>query len=348
MYVAVTGASGFIGSHVVSELRRRGHTVRAVVRNVDKTASALEMHALAGDLGIDIATADLTDHGALKRALDGVDAVVHTAAMFSLNPNDAERMAELNPSSVSSIISIASELGLSKVVYVSTMGVFVPAPEPVVSASSDLAEGCGPYTASKIAAEKIARAAVADGAPVISVYPGAVLGPIDPNPELSDSQVFLRDALKGKIPVALAGANLPIVDVRDVATVCVGAIEGGEHSRYLVPGETVMLTDIYQALSEMTGTNLKLRSAPEFVFTLAGKAADLASKLTKKKMLVTDESVQMLIHGAASKDVVYDWDPAKADFGVPGRGWRETVRDAAVWLHSAGHLEDKHVGELAE
>ena len=347
MYVAVTGASGFIGSHVVAALRTKGHRVRAVVRNEAKTTTALEMHGLADDDDIDIVGADLTDAAALKAGLDGVDAVVHSAAVFSLNPNDAELMAEVNPSSVQSVISLAQELGLSKVVYVSTMGVYVPYTNDHIDAETALSPGLGPYTASKVAAEKIARAAVADGAPVVTVYPGAVLGPIDPNPELSDSQVVLRDALKGKIPAAPAGTNLPLVDVRDVATVCAAAIDGGNHSRYLVPGDTVLLTDIIAALNELTGRSLKLRDSPIFVSTVMAQVADLISRVTKKKMPITAESVRMLVAGVESRDVTYGWDPAQEDFGVPNHDWRHTVKDAIVWLHSAGHVDDKHMGTLA-
>ena len=347
MYVAVTGASGFIGSHVVAALRAKGHRVRAVVRNEAKTATALKMHGLANDDDIDIVGADLTDAEALKKGLDGVDAVVHTAAVFSLDPNDANLMAEVNPSSVQTVISLAQELGLSKVVYVSTMGVYLPYGAGHVGADTELSAGLGPYTVSKIAAEKVARAAVKDGAPVVCVYPGAVFGPIDPNPELSDSQVVLRDALQGKIPAAPAGANLPIVDVRDVATVCAAAVDGGSHSRYLVPGNTVLMTDLIGALNELTGRSLKLRNAPKSVFTLSGKMMDLVSRVTKKKMPITGESVRMLVDGVENRDVTYGWDPAKDDFGIPNYDWHQTLKDAIVWLHSAGHVDDKHMGTLA-
>lgn len=347
MYVAVTGASGFIGSHVVAALRTEGHSVRCVVRNTTKTATALELHGLGDDDAVDIVEADLTDAAALKFGLSGVDAVVHAAAVFSLNPNDGAMMAEVNPGSVRTIISLAGDLGLSRVVYVSTMGVYVPSRADHVDSDTPLSTGCGPYTESKIAAEQVARAAIAAGAPVVSVYPGAVLGPIDPNPELSDSQVVLRDALKGKIPAAPKGASLPIVDVRDVAAVCAGAVDGGSHTRYLVPGHAVSMTELWSTMGEMTGRSIKLRAAPRFVFALTGKASDLIARVTKKKMPVTDESVQMLIDGAKNNHITYGWDPAQEDFGVPTQEWRDTLRDAVVWLHGAGHLEDKDVGSLA-
>ena len=348
MYIAVTGASGFIGSHVVAALNHRDHEVRCLVRNVDKTAAALQMHGLGEDDSIDIVEADLTDTEALKAGLDGVDGVVHVAALFSLNPNDAAKMAALNPGSVDTIISLAGELGLAKVVYVSTMGVYVPTAVDHVDADTPLSAGCGPYTESKIAAEKVARAAVAAGAPVVSVYPGGVLGPNDPNPDLSDSQGVLRDALKGKIPFLPKGASIPIVDVRDVAMVCAGAVDGGAHSRYLVPGESVAMTDLWAQLGAITKRKIKLRDAPSFVFVASGKISDAVARITKKKMAVTDESVKMLLDGAANNHVTYGWAPAQDDFGVPAHDWKDTVRDAVTWMYAAGHITDKDAGGVGE
>ena len=333
---------------MVAALRVNGHSVRCVVRNVAKTRAALDMHGLASDDEIDVATADLTDAAALRSALDGVDAVVHTAALFSLNPNDAQAMAEVNPGSVKTIIGLVEELGLTKMVYVSTMGVYIPVAGDHVDMESPLSPGCGPYTYSKIAAEKVARAAIEKGAPVVSVYPGAVLGPFDPNPDLSDSQVVIRDALKGKIPMALKNSNLPLIDVRDVAAVCAGAVDGGTSTRYLVPGQTLLLTDVWSTLNDMTGNNLKLRNAPPFMVKMMAKASDVVSKLTKRKMPITDETVKILIAGAESVDTTYGWMPAQNDFGVPRFDPQTTLRDAVVWLHGAGHIEDKHVGKLAD
>ncbi len=347
MYVAVTGASGFIGSHVVAALRHKGHKVRCLVRNVAKAGTALEMHGLGEDDSIDIVEADLNDASALKAGLEGVDSVVHVAAIFSLNPNDAKTMAELNPGSVDTIISLAGELELAKVVYVSTMGVYVPASADHIDADTPLSAGLGPYTESKIAAEKVARAAVAGGAPVVSVYPGGVLGPNDPNPELSDSQGVLRDALKGKIPISPKGASVPIVDVRDVAIVCAGAVDGGSHSRYLVPGEPIAMADLWTHLEEITGRKIKLRDAPSFVFVASGKMFDGLARLTGKKLAVTDESVKMMLDGAANNHVTYGWAPAQDDFGVPSHGWKDTVRDTITWMHATGHLTDKDVGGIA-
>ncbi len=304
------------------------------------------MHGLGEDDKIDIVEADLTDVEALRAGLGGVNSVVHVAAIFSLNPNDAAKMAELNPGSVDTIISLAGELGLAKVVYVSTMGVYVPAAADHVDADTPMSAGCGPYTASKIAAEKVARAAVAAGAPVVTVYPGGVLGPRDPNPDLSDSQGVLRDALKGKVPFLPKGASIPIVDVRDVGAVCAGALDDGSHSRYLVPGEPVATTDLWVHLGAITEREIKLRDAPSFVFVASGKMSDVLARITKKKMAVTDESVKMLLDGAANH-VTYGWAPAQDDFGVPAHDWKDTVRDTVTWMHAAGHITDRDAGAIA-
>ena len=158
---------------------------------------------------------------------------------------------------------------------------------------------------------------------------------------------FVRDAVKGKIPMGVKNANLPIIDVRDVAAVCAGAVEGGNSSRYLVPGETTLMTEAFEMLSSITGNTMKIRNAPAFMFTAMGAMADGMSKITKKKMPVTGESIRMLISGAEHVDATYGWDEAKNDFGVPGFDTETTLRDTVTWLHSAGHLSDKEAGTAA-
>lgn len=348
MKVALTGGTGFIGAHTLVELRRRGHDVRLLVRNPDKAARTLEMFGLQDDSGIECAKADLADHAALRAGLDGVEAVVHVAALFSLDPNDAARMAELNPSSTEAILSAGRELGLDPMVYVSTMGVYVPAPARAVSAETDISTGCGPYTFSKVSAEHIARRHQAEGAPVTCVYPGAVFGPNDPNPQLSDSVAVLRDLLQGKVPGMPNGASLPVVDVRDVASVCAGSVDRAQGPRrYLVPGRNTRITDLVDEIVKVTGREIRLMNIPPAVMRIAGPLMDGFAKLTGKKMALSKEAVAMVLQGIEDFDVEYDGSPAQTDFGLPGYSIAETVGDTIRWLASSGHLSAAQAGSAA-
>ena len=98
MKVAITGASGFLGSHCVSNALKNGYSVRVLVRNIEKTQSALKMHGIEKD-SVEVVYADLEDKISLDKGLVGVEALLHTAAIFSLSPLDAKAMLAVNPSS---------------------------------------------------------------------------------------------------------------------------------------------------------------------------------------------------------------------------------------------------------
>ena len=175
MKVAITGASGFLGSHCVAKAVNKGHSVRILVRNTDKAHNALKMHGIKKDL-VEIIYADLEDEDSLDRGLDGVEALLHTAAIFSLSPLDAKSMLNINPSSTKALLSAAVKHELKQTVYVSTMGVFAPISGGDINENTETSTGLGPYTKSKINSEKIARQFQKDGIPVNIVYPGGIFG----------------------------------------------------------------------------------------------------------------------------------------------------------------------------
>ena len=232
MKVAITGASGFLGSHCVANAINKGYSVRLLVRNTEKAQSALEMHGIKKD-SVEIVHADLEVNSSLDKGLEGVDSLLHTAAIFSLSPLDAKSMMAVNPSSTEALLSSAVKHELKQTVYVSTMGVFAPISGGDIDENTPTSTGLGPYTKSKIQSENIARRFQNDGAPVNIVYPGGIFGPIDPNPNLSDSMGMLTEILKRNTGLTAKSAKLAMVDVRDVAEVCVGALNTqSKNARY--------------------------------------------------------------------------------------------------------------------
>jgi len=272
MYVAITGGTGFIGSHCVAHAVASGHRVRMLVRNPGKARTALDVHGVDRS-AVDIAIADLTDAPALRAGLEGVDAVLHVAALFSFKASDGPSMRRINPAATEVILDSARDIGLDPVVYVSTIGVFMPPRGINLSADDDPSTGCGPYTDSKIAAEQVARRHQSEGAPVTCVYPGGVIGPSDPSPELSDSMATLRDMLRGSVVPFPAEIRMGWVDVRDVARVCVGALEPGRGPRrYLVSGEMVSMGDFTELFTTLTGRRFRPLSPPAPVLLGLGHA----------------------------------------------------------------------------
>ena len=121
MRVAITGGTGFIGSHCVAQAVAAGHQVRMLVRNPSKARTTLELHGLRPD-SVEVLEVDLRDHPALRTGLLGADAVIHSAAVLSLNPLDGRTMQEFNPASTRVILEESIALGMDPMVYVSTSG----------------------------------------------------------------------------------------------------------------------------------------------------------------------------------------------------------------------------------
>lgn len=328
--VLVTGASGFVGVHVVRRLLDDGHRVRALVR----TPSRLRDHLAPLDVPyddprLDVVPGDMTDAAAVREAVSGCDRVVHAAATFSYLRADAERMVRENVLGTTTVLDAALDAGCETVVHVSSIIALVR-PGATLDAQSPLGVPIGPYSRSKIDSEREARARQDAGAPVSIVYPGAVLGPHDPY--LGETDQVLRDVLRGLLPTWPRG-GMQWVDVRDTAAVVVAALErpGG---RYLVPGETVALP--HETLRTVTGRRLPAVRLPvrlvEPVLRVGYRTAwpFLPHTLEGARLIACDTRVD----AAATVE----------ELGVPGRPLTESMADTVRWLAEAGHISRRQAG----
>jgi nucleoside-diphosphate-sugar epimerase len=347
MRVVVTGGTGFIGSHSAATLTAAGHDVRLFVRSPEKVPRALTPHGLSeGD--VEVVEGDITDPDAVKRALDGADAVLHGAAVFSLNPNDEREMARVNPESTDLILRAGRELGLDPIVYISTAGVFLPPSTQNITGAGPLGEGHGPYTRSKVAAERVARRHQGEGGPVVIVYPGVVLGPHDPNEQLSDSMATMRNLVKGRVPALPRPCPLTVVDVRDVAALNAAAMKPGRGARhYLICGKRVDVADVVRDVARLTGRRLPVWPAPKRALAWSGRLFDWLSLRTGKKMPLDAESLNMMLSASERPELTFDQSPANADFGLPETPLEQTLRDMVRWLCDAGHISTGQAGKLA-
>ena len=233
MKVLVTGGTGYVGCHTVKALLDAGHEVRMFVRSPDRVGPALDPLGVSVD---DIAVGDVTEEVGTKTAIAGCDAVIHAANMFTFQPKHADAMRRVNTIGTENVLRIANEAGLDPIVHVSTVGALL-GDAVEVTHESEVGRPFGPYTASKIEAERIARRFQEDGAPIVITYPGAVLGPHDPH--LGESARILMSVVKGQMRMVNDG-HFPVSDVRDVAAGHAAIIEPGQgHRRYLLAGNTL-------------------------------------------------------------------------------------------------------------
>ncbi len=347
MRVAITGASGFVGSHCLAAAVAAGHEVRAVIRNPAKARAAAILHGLDPD-GIDVTLADLTDHDALLASLEGVDALIHAGAVFSLDPRDARRMRTVNPTSTRVLLDGAAERGLSRVVYVSSMGVY-GAGRTRVDPNTPTGPECGAYTGSKIEADGIAVAHQEAGQPVVIVCPGGIIGPRDPSPKLSDSMAPVLDGLRRSVVPLPKGACFGMVDVRDVADVCVGSLTtGSAPARHLLAGHLVGPADLLRLSAYLTGRPVRIVGFPAPLLTAVGWLCDLVGRATANKMPFDLEVARMTaanMRAGGLQEV--DQTSAADTFGFPAISLETTVAETVTWLHSAGYLSNAQAGDLA-
>jgi dihydroflavonol-4-reductase len=225
--VYVTGASGFIGGHVVRELRAAGHEV--------------------GDEWI-----DLLDRERLRRAISGCDAVFHLAALYSYDAPVSEH-ERVNVEGTQVVVELCRELGVGRLVHTSTCGTCGPvAGRPATEQDSPPDwELAVPYKRTKLEAERIVLAAARDGLDAVVVNPTTPVGEGDrfPTPTGRMIEGVATGRYRGYVDT---GVN--VVDVRDVARGHLLALERGRTGeRYLLGGVDLTLRDLFGAIADLAG-----------------------------------------------------------------------------------------------
>jgi nucleoside-diphosphate-sugar epimerase len=328
--VLLTGASGFLGSHVLRRLLDDGEQVRAFVRTPSKLRDNLEPLGVdPDDPRIEVVVGDMTDPAAARDAASGCDRAIHAAATYSYHRRDADRMLRENEAGTAAVLDAAIAAGCTGIVHVSSI-VALLGPGATLDHRSPLGIAVGPYTRSKRESERVARDRAEAGAPVAVVNPGAIIGPHDP--AIGESEAYIRDILRGLLPVWSRG-GMQWVDVRDTAEVVVAALDRPGR-RYLVPGEHVVLP--HETLRTVTGRRLPAVRLPL-------RAALPVLKLGYR----TDWP--LLPHGEEAArvyalDTRVDYSATVDELGITGRPLADTMRDTVRWLAEAGHISPRAAG----
>lgn len=337
MRVLVTGGTGFVGSHSVRALVDAGHEVRLLVRSPDRIEPALGPHGLDG---ADHVVGDVMDSGAVGRALDGCDAVVHAANVYSLDARRAQEMLEVNPGGTEIVLRAAHERGLDPIVHVSTTVALLPSDGRVLTADSPLGTAPGAYARSKVAAERIARELQDAGAPVVIVSPGAVLGPHDPH--ISEMVGYTREIIANRLPTLPPGTT-PAVDVRDVAAVIAAALQPGRGPRrYLAVGGDLSLRDLAGAARQLTGRRIPTVPIPDRAAVAAGRAGDIVQRVLPVRLPFNREGPWILADSARA-----DASATERELGIRFQPIAQSIADTVRWLAESGTISARQAGKLS-
>jgi nucleoside-diphosphate-sugar epimerase len=339
--VLVTGGTGFVGSYTVPALLARGHEVRLLVRDQAKAATVLARRGVdvAADPRIELARGDMLDAAAVGAAAAGCDATIHSAAAIGVTSGGAVPVTEQNVGGTRTVVGAAIEAGHDPVVHISTIAVFLPPSEPVITTESPLASPRNEYGRSKVEAERWVRELQAQGHPVTIVYPGGVLGPDQPS--LDATLEGIAGARRQGWPNAPGGVCL--IDVRDLADALSASIEPGRGPRrFLLGGPFMTWPQLGDLCDELTGVKARRVPFPQPVILALGSLLDLARRVRPIAYPLTRDAAEIMV-----KTVPTDDQPTLDALGLALRPTAETVEDALRWLAREGHLAPKHAGRLA-
>jgi farnesol dehydrogenase len=332
MKALLTGGTGFLGRHIVSELAPR-HSLRLLVRR----GSSRERFPA----GVEFAEGDVTDRESLKRAVDGCDTVVHAAALVKiLAPR--EQFDRVNVGGLENVLAAAEAAGtVERIVYVSSFMALGPTergPGGVLDESAESRDRVwiNDYERTKALSDRLARKAIAEGAPLDVVYPGVIYGP----GELTEGNIVVRhilDLVKGKLP-ALMGKperrwNYVFVD--DVACGVAQILEspGPAGRRFVLGGENVTQGDFYATVGRVFGAKIPSLRMPDFLAKAAGALQKSWAQLRGTTPQLTPDLVDVYRH-----DWAYDSSRAEKELGYRARPLAEGLGTTAAWLRESGRI----------
>src|SRR5712692_6278193 len=245
MTTLVTGASGFLGSHVARQLVARGDSVRVLLRPSSHNRAI-------SDLSLEYVTGDLRDAASLERAMAGVKRVYHVAADYRLWARKSKDIYDSNVGGTRNLLAAAKRAGVEQLIYTSTVAtIAVDRPElPNEFTDAKLEEMVGHYKRSKWMAEREVLQAAKEGLPVIIAMPTTPVGPWDWKP--TPTGKIILDFLNGKMP-GYVETGLNFVGVEECAAGHLLVSEKGKvGQRYLLGGENLTLKQMLDALAKIT------------------------------------------------------------------------------------------------
>jgi dihydroflavonol-4-reductase len=289
MTTLVTGAAGFLGSHVTRQLVARGENVRVLMRPSSSNRAI-------SDLSLEYVTGDLRDAESLERAMNGVQRVFHVAADYRLWAKNPQDIYDSNVGGTKNLLAAAKTAGVEQLIYTSTVAtIAVDRPElPNESTDSKLEEMVGHYKRSKWMAEQEVLHAARAGFPAIVAMPTTPVGPWDWKPTPTGKIVL--DFLNGKMP-GYVETGLNFVGVEECAAGHLLVAERGKiGERYLLGGENLTLKQMLDTLAKITGLAAPTMKIPHGVALGVAYVESAFSRLVGKEPQIPVEGVRIAQH----------------------------------------------------
>jgi dihydroflavonol-4-reductase len=276
MKVFVTGATGFIGSHLVRRLVQDGHDIVCLVRS---TSNVDHLEKLGAALFI----GDVTKKETVAEGMQGCDCAVNLANVYSFWDADRRIYRRINVDGTRNVMQAALQSGAARVVHVSTLGIYGNTADRPITEESRV----GPVRTSEYARSKYAGDLIAwemhekQGLPLVVIYPSVVLGPGDPK----SSGQYIKRLLDGQMPaVTFEDKVYPFVHVNDVAEAIVRALEKKDTvgHKYIIGKHHHSMREINQMIAEISATPLPKLRLPGFLTALMATVFTAVATITKR------------------------------------------------------------------
>jgi dihydroflavonol-4-reductase len=327
--VFLTGATGFVGSAVAGKLAAEGFEVRALGR-------AGSPRAHLDGLRVEFVEGDMRDAESVKRGMAGARYVFHVAADYRLWARDRSEIITNNVEGTRIIMTEARRAGVERVVYTSSVATLgwprdgAPGTEDIPLSEQ---QGIGAYKRSKIAAERLVEAMIADdGLPAVIVNPSTPIGPRDVKP--TPTGRIIVEAASGRIP-GFVDTGLNLVHVDDVADGHLAALRRGAiGQRYILGGQDVFLADMLADIANLVGRRPPRWRIPRAAIVPMAYVAEGIARFTGREPLMTLDGLRMSEH-----HMFFSAAKAERELGFRARPYREALADAIKWFAQAGYIK---------
>lgn len=332
----VTGAAGFLGSHVCDELLERGERVRALVLPGDKSVKYVPK-------AVEIVEGNLCDVDSLETFFsipeEDESIVIHCASMVTTNAEFNQKLIDVNVGGTRNMIDKCLEHPeCRKMVYVSSTGAIPEQPKGSVIKETDIfmpideKNQVGCYSQSKaMATQEVLDACKSRGLKACVVHPSGILGPKDY--AVSETTGTIIKIMNGEMTVGMGG-SFNLCDVRDLAHGCVGAADRGRIGEcYILGNKEVTLKEVCQMLHDASGCKMPYFYVPVKMAYLLAAQMEKKAKKTGQKPLMTHFAVYNL-----ARNNQFDYSKAERELGYHTRPYVETLRDEAHWLAEEGYI----------
>jgi dihydroflavonol-4-reductase len=318
--VLVTGGSGFIGQHLVATLVASGRQTRVLDLRPPGRAVANAQYIKGSVL----------DRALVDQALDGVDEVYHLAGLPGMWVARKDDFHSVNCRGTEVVISAARKRSIARFLHCSTESILfrssptgAPDVEDTLLTADDMP---GPYTRSKLLAERLAMEAAASGFPVVIGSPTMPIGPHDDN--LTPPTAMIRRFLGKRFQFYLDFV-VNLVDVRDVAAGLILAMERGKIGhRYILGGESISLKKLLQYVAEISGRDsLRVPVPGQLAVMTAAIMEFMADHVTRVPPSATAEAVRIALRSTALST-----ERARRELGYVPRPIESALRETIAYL----------------